>query len=106
MKIGIETSRGVAQAALRRYMKGEEAGLEASIAKVHASRIAIANALDMIQIFGSHGFSESDLSDFLLSGVGASIGGGTEEMQREMIYQSMYLAYRRTSWEPSEPHRE
>lgn len=95
MQIAAETTRGVAHMALRKHLAGEDASMEASVAKVHACQAGISSALHVMQIFGSHGYREGLFDDILLSGVGAAIGGGTEEMQREMIYQSMYLRYRR-----------
>jgi alkylation response protein AidB-like acyl-CoA dehydrogenase len=95
LKVGLEATRGLAHAALHRLVAGEDAGVEAAVAKLFAAETGIAAGLHAMKLLGSHGYEDGGLSDVLLSAVGASLGGGSEEAQREIIYKGLYLRHRR-----------
>lgn len=83
----------VEQARLLVYRLGrmKDAGLarcsiEASMAKLCASRAAVQNALDGIQIFGAYGLSaEHEIGRLLLEAKALEIGEGTSELHEKLI---------------------
>jgi alkylation response protein AidB-like acyl-CoA dehydrogenase len=61
-------------------------GLEASMAKLHASEAAVENALEGIQIHGGNGYTkEYDVERYLRDAKLLTIGEGTSEVQRNII---------------------
>jgi alkylation response protein AidB-like acyl-CoA dehydrogenase len=64
----------------------ERASIEASMAKLCASRAAVQNALDGIQIFGAYGLSEEyEIGRLLLEAKALEIGEGTSELHVKLI---------------------
>ncbi|MFI5308506.1 MAG: acyl-CoA dehydrogenase family protein [Polyangiales bacterium] len=64
----------------------ERASMEASMAKLCASRAAVQNALDGIQIFGAYGLSEEyEIGRLLLEAKALEIGEGTSELHVKLI---------------------
>jgi alkylation response protein AidB-like acyl-CoA dehydrogenase len=62
------------------------ASLEASMAKLCASRAAVHNALDGIQIFGAYGLSEEyEIGRLLLEAKALELGEGTSELHVKLI---------------------
>jgi alkylation response protein AidB-like acyl-CoA dehydrogenase len=62
------------------------ASLEASMAKLQASRAAVQNALDGIQIFGAYGLSEEyEIGRLLLEAKSLELGEGTSELHVKLI---------------------
>jgi hypothetical protein len=60
--------------------------LEASLAKLCASRAAVQNALDGIQIFGAYGLSEDyEIGRLLLEAKALELGEGTSELHTTLI---------------------
>ena len=70
-------------------MKDAGAGrtsMEASMAKLMASKAAVQNALDGIQIFGGYGLSEEyEIGRLLLEAKSLEIGEGTSELHTKLI---------------------
>jgi alkylation response protein AidB-like acyl-CoA dehydrogenase len=64
----------------------ERCSIEASMAKLCASRAAVQNALDGIQIFGAYGLSaEHEIGRLLLEAKALEIGEGTSELHEKLI---------------------
>ncbi len=62
------------------------ASLESSIAKLHSSQAAVANALDAIQIHGGYGLSaEYEIGRLLLEAKSLEFGEGTSELHKKLI---------------------
>ena len=62
------------------------ASIEASMAKLTASRAAVQNALDGIQIFGAYGLSEEyEIGRLLLEAKSLELGEGTSELHTKLI---------------------
>ena len=60
--------------------------IEASMAKLCASRAAVQNALDGIQIFGAYGLSEEyEIGRLLLEAKALELGEGTSELHTSLI---------------------
>ena len=64
----------------------ERCSMEASMAKLTASEVATANALDAIQIHGGYGFSaEYEVGRLLLEAKSLEVGEGVSELHRKLI---------------------
>jgi alkylation response protein AidB-like acyl-CoA dehydrogenase len=64
----------------------QRASMEASMAKLMASRAAVENALDAIQIHGGHGLSEEyEVGRLLLEAKALEFGEGTSELHTKLI---------------------
>jgi isovaleryl-CoA dehydrogenase len=90
MQIALETIRGFAHTTLDRFARGEDVTLEAAALKLQAMRMGVAAGLDAIQVCGSYGLQESSrLPMAMLDGLAGTIGGGTEEAQRSIVFAEM-----------------
>ena len=86
MKVRLEAARLLLYRAAWQHEQGEDARLEAEIAKLFVSEAAVQSALDAIQVHGGYGYMEeygveADLRD----AVGGTLYSGTSEIQRMMI---------------------
>lgn len=89
-----EITQLLAHHALKKFMSGKECSLEASLSKFYGANLAVKAVLNAVKIFGSYGVQKGKFDHLVLSSIAASIGGGTEEIQREEILQNMYRSYR------------
>ncbi|HEY2587025.1 MAG TPA: acyl-CoA dehydrogenase family protein [Tepidisphaeraceae bacterium] len=95
--VGVETLRATAHAAMARYVRGANASAEASLAKLYAGRVAVALATDAIKVCGSYGLLEATgFPAALADALAATIAGGTEEAQRDVVYRR--LKRKKGSW--------
>jgi alkylation response protein AidB-like acyl-CoA dehydrogenase len=96
MKIRADSLRALAHRTLEMRMAGERTVLEASELKLTAVRAAMDSAVDAIQVCGSYGLLEpARLHMVLLDAVSSSIGGGTEEAHRMIVFAEMVRRSRR-----------
>jgi acyl-CoA dehydrogenase len=88
----IETSRAVTYAALRRYAAGQDAVREVTIAKLATQRAAV-DAIDAcLQIHGGNGtLAEYEVERALRDVRLGPIGGGTDEIMKEILGRSLGL---------------
>ncbi len=92
MRMGVETARLAYQRAAWLRDRGRPFATEASIAKLHASEVAVSAALDAVQIHGGYGFvEESAVARFYRDAKVLEIGEGTSEIQRVLIARSLGL---------------
>ena len=92
MSVGVETARLAYQRAAWLRDHGRPFATEASIAKLHASEVAVSAALDAVQIHGGYGFvEESPVARFYRDAKVLEIGEGTSEIQRVLIARSLGL---------------
>ncbi len=92
MRMGVETARLAYQRAAWLRDHGRPFATEASIAKLHASEVAVSAALDAVQIHGGYGFvEESAVARFYRDAKVLEIGEGTSEIQRVLIARSLGL---------------
>lgn len=90
MQISLETVRGFAGSTLRRFSLGEDVTLEAAALKLQAMRMGVETGISAIQTCGSYGLQEeSRLPMAMLDGLSGTIGGGTEEAQRIIVFSEM-----------------
>jgi acyl-CoA dehydrogenase len=92
MGVKLEAGRALTYAALRKYAAGEDATREVTMAKLLTQRTALEVADDCLQIHGGYGYMteygvERAVRDLRLG----PIGGGTEEIMREILGRSYGL---------------
>jgi acyl-CoA dehydrogenase len=90
--ITIEAGRDVTYSALRRYVAGEDAVREVTIAKLATQRSAFEVMDACLQIHGGAGYmAEYELERFARDARLGPIGGGTDEIMKEILGRSLGL---------------
>jgi acyl-CoA dehydrogenase len=92
MAIKLESSRSLTYHALRLFTSGQECVREVTMAKLHSQRAALEVADECLQIHGGYGYMreygvERALRDLRLG----PIGGGTDEIMKEILGKQMGL---------------
>ncbi len=88
----IEAGRDVTYAALRRYVAGEDAVREVTIAKLATQRAAFDVMDTCLQIHGARGYMvEYDIERAARDARLGPIGGGTDEIMKEILGRSLGL---------------
>jgi acyl-CoA dehydrogenase len=88
----IEAGRDVTYAALRRYVAGEDAVREVTIAKLATQRAAFEVMDDCLQIHGGAGYLvENEVERAARDARLGPIGGGTDEIMKEILGRSLGL---------------
>ena len=86
----IEAARGLIRKAAERFDAGQRCDLEAGMAKLFASEMAMQVALDAMRIHGSYGYStEFDVERYFRDAPLMIIGEGTNEIQRNVIVREL-----------------
>jgi acyl-CoA dehydrogenase len=92
LAVTIEAGRDVTYAALRRYVAGEDAVREVTIAKLATQRAAFDVMDTCLQIHGGNGYmAEYDIERAARDARLGPIGGGTDEIMKEILGRSMGL---------------
>lgn len=92
MKLRLETCRPLVYNFARTKTRGEDATLEAAMAKLHVSECFVANSLDAVRLFGASGYvSETGIERDLRDSVGGVIFSGTNDIQRNIIAARLRL---------------
>ncbi|WP_152051958.1 acyl-CoA dehydrogenase family protein [Tautonia marina] len=92
MKLRYETSRPLVYGFARKKARGEDATLEAAMAKLHVSECFVANSLDAVRHFGAQGYvTENGIERDLRDSVGGVIFSGTNDIQRNIIAARMKI---------------
>ncbi|MHB8690453.1 MAG: acyl-CoA dehydrogenase family protein [Solirubrobacteraceae bacterium] len=90
--VRIEAGRDVTFAALRRYVAGEDAVREVTIAKLATQRAAFDVIDDCLQIHGGAGYMvEYEIERAARDARLGPIGGGTDEIMKEILGRSLGL---------------
>jgi acyl-CoA dehydrogenase len=90
--VTIEAGRDVTYSALRRYVGGEDAVREVTIAKLATQRAAFEVMDSCLQIHGGAGYTaEYDLERAARDARLGPIGGGTDEIMKEILGRSLGL---------------
>jgi acyl-CoA dehydrogenase len=88
----LETRRAVTYDALRRYLAGEDATREVTIAKLATQRAAFEVADACLQVSGLRGYmSDEGLQRAVRDARLGPIGGGTDEIMKEILGRSLGL---------------
>jgi len=92
MKLRLATCRPLVYAFARKKGAGKDATVDAAMAKLHVSECFVQNSLDAVRIFGAAGYvTETGLERDLRDSVGGLIFSGTNDIQRNIIAQSLRL---------------
>ena len=90
MATQLTAARQLVAYAARRYDSGERADMEAGMAKLFASEVAMKIALDAVRIHGGYGYStEFDVERYLRDAPLMIVGEGTNEIQRNVIARQL-----------------
>jgi acyl-CoA dehydrogenase len=90
--LAVEAGRDVTYAALRRYVAGEDAVREVTIAKLATQRRAFEVMDECLQIHGGNGYmSEYEIERSARDARLGPIGGGTDEIMKEIVGRSLGL---------------
>jgi alkylation response protein AidB-like acyl-CoA dehydrogenase len=93
MKVAVETARLATYRAAWLRDVGRSYKAEASLAKLHASEIAVTCAREAVQIHGGYGFIEEfPVARFYRDSKVLEIGEGTSEIQRILIARDLGVA--------------
>jgi len=86
MATKLTAARQLTRYAAERYDSGERADMEAGMAKLFASEVAMEIALNAVRIHGGYGYStEFDVERYLRDAPLMIVGEGTNEIQRNVI---------------------
>ena len=92
MKLRLETCRPLVHRIGWLKDRGDDATMEAALAKLHVSECLVQNGLDAVQVFGALGYTtEAGLERDLRDGVGSLIYSGTSDIQRNIIARELGL---------------
>ena len=90
MATAVEAARLLVEKAARVYDSGERADMEAGMAKLFASEVALKNSLEAMRIHGAYGYStEYNLQRYYRDAPLLAIGEGTNELQRIIIARAL-----------------
>ncbi|BBZ41486.1 acyl-CoA dehydrogenase family protein [Mycobacterium conspicuum] len=86
MATKLTAARSLTRYAAERYDSGERADMEAGMAKLFASEVAMEIALNAVRIHGGYGYStEYDVERYFRDAPLMIVGEGTNEIQRNVI---------------------
>jgi alkylation response protein AidB-like acyl-CoA dehydrogenase len=86
MATKLTAARALTRYAAERYDSGQRADMEAGMAKLFASEVAMEIALDAVRIHGGYGYStEYDVERYFRDAPLMIVGEGTNEIQRNVI---------------------
>jgi acyl-CoA dehydrogenase len=92
MATKIEAARDLTYQCLRLFVSGQDALKEVSMAKLYACRAAVEVADEAVQIHGGYGYMrEYDVERALRDARLGPIGGGTDEIMKEIIGKQLGL---------------
>jgi L-prolyl-PCP dehydrogenase len=92
MKLRLETCRPLVYKIGWLKARGQDATLEAAMAKLYVSDCFVKSCLDAVQIFGASGFvTETGIERDLRDSIGSTLYSGTNEIQRNIIAQQLKL---------------
>ncbi|ALJ19304.1 acyl-CoA dehydrogenase family protein [Microbacterium sp. No. 7] len=90
MATKLTAARQLTRLAAEKYDSGERADLEAGMAKLFSSEIAMEIALNAVRIHGGYGYStEFDVERYFRDAPLMIVGEGTNEIQRNVIAQQL-----------------
>jgi alkylation response protein AidB-like acyl-CoA dehydrogenase len=90
MKLRLETCRPLVYKIGWLKEQGQDATIEAAMAKLHVSECFVQNSLDAIELFGASGYvTETGIERDLRDSVGSLIYSGTNDIQRNIIARGL-----------------
>ncbi|GAA1005084.1 isovaleryl-CoA dehydrogenase [Acrocarpospora pleiomorpha] len=90
MATKLTAARQLVMFAARRFDRGDRADLEAGMAKLFASEVAMEVALNAVRVYGGYGYStEFDVERYFRDAPLMIVGEGTNEIQRTVIARQL-----------------
>ncbi|MFI6586166.1 acyl-CoA dehydrogenase family protein [Embleya sp. NPDC050493] len=90
MATQLTAARQLVQYAARRFDSGERSDMEAGMAKLFASEVAMKIALDAVRVHGGYGYStEYDVERYFRDAPLMIVGEGTNEIQKNVIARQL-----------------
>ena len=90
MATRVEAARLLTESAAQAYDSGERCDMEAGMAKLYASEVAISNSVDAMRIHGAYGYSrEFNIERYYRDAPLLAIGEGTNELQQIIISKQL-----------------
>ena len=90
MATRVEAARLLTESAGRAYDSGRRCDMEAGMAKLFATEVAVSNSLEAMRIHGAYGYSkEFDIERYYRDAPLLAIGEGTNELQRIIIARQL-----------------
>jgi butyryl-CoA dehydrogenase len=95
MATKLTAARQLTRYAAERYDSGERCDMEAGMAKLFASEVAMEIALNAVRIHGGYGYSkEYEIERLMRDAPFLLIGEGTSEIQKNIISKRLLAEYR------------
>jgi alkylation response protein AidB-like acyl-CoA dehydrogenase len=92
MRVRLDTCRPLVYRIGALKDAGQDATVEAAIAKLHVSDCFVKSSLDAVQIFGGYGYmTEQQVERDLRDSIGSTLYSGTTEIQRNIIARGLGL---------------
>jgi acyl-CoA dehydrogenase len=92
MALKLEAGRAISYGALRKLVAGEDALAEVTKAKLFTQRAAVEVADEAVQVHGGYGYMrEYEVERVLRDARLGPIGGGTDEIMKEIIGRGLGL---------------
>jgi alkylation response protein AidB-like acyl-CoA dehydrogenase len=92
MKVRLDTCRPLVYRIGALKDSGQDATVEAAVAKLHVSESLVKSSLDAVQVFGGYGYmTEQQVERDLRDSVGSTLYSGTSEIQRNIIARGLGL---------------
>jgi alkylation response protein AidB-like acyl-CoA dehydrogenase len=92
MKVRLETCRPLVYRIGALKDAGQDATVEAAVAKLHVSECLVKSSLDAVQVFGGYGYMTEQLVELdVRDALGSTLYSGTSEIQRNIIARGLGL---------------
>jgi alkylation response protein AidB-like acyl-CoA dehydrogenase len=92
MKVRLETCRPLVYRIGALKDGGQDATVEAAVAKLHVSECLVKSSLDAVQVFGGYGYMTEQLVELdVRDALGSTLYSGTSEIQRNIIARGLGL---------------
>jgi len=90
MLVDLQATKSLARDALKKYASGEDANLEASIAKIFGADAAMRVTMNAVQLLGGYGYTrEFPVERWFRDAKVFSIAGGTSQIQRLILARAL-----------------
>ncbi len=91
MTVDLQGTKSLTRDALKKYMSGEDANIEASIAKIFGADAAMRVTMNAVQLLGGYGYTqEFPVERWFRDAKLYAIGGGTSQIQKLIVARSLF----------------
>jgi alkylation response protein AidB-like acyl-CoA dehydrogenase len=90
MAVDLQATKMLTRDVLRKYAAGEDANLEASIAKIYGADAAMRVTMNAVQLLGGYGYTrEFPVERWFRDAKLFAIGGGTSQIQKLILARGL-----------------